>query len=464
MRILLIQPSQERTRGFQRMACLEPLGLEMIAGVLAPRHEVLLLDLRLEADRLSSALMDFRPALVGISANFTTDLYQALSLAKVIKELAPKAYVIVGGHHASLSPADFRHRAVDAIVMGEGELATRELVECLAAGSDPAQVPGLMLNQPQGLRLTGPPSLVESLDVLPEPERSLTRNHRQAYHLALTGQMALMETARGCPYHCRFCAVWRFHRGKVRYKSPQRVVQELERLEEPNILFTDDNFLTNIPRVREIARIVRERGIRKHYQIQARSDAIVRHPEAIAQWQEIGLGGVFIGFEKPAQAELDAVDKQNSVENNEKALDILRRQGIEPTASFIVDPDYGHREFAALRAYVRRLKLRWPTFSVLTPLPGTVLFEEMKERLVTTNYELYDLLHAVLPTRLPLAEFYRELAGLWRGAYPPWKQKLAWLYFSLRYLLYQSSRCVCWQEVLAEGNRLIEAAAYQESI
>jgi radical SAM superfamily enzyme YgiQ (UPF0313 family) len=462
MRVLLVQPNQERTRGFQRMACLEPLGLEMIAGALSPRHEVGLVDLRLEPNRLAATLADFRPDVVGISANFSTDIYQAVGVAEAVRELAPEAYVIVGGHHPSLRPTDFYHAAVDAIVLGEGEVTARELADCLAAGGDPSQVPGLALNRPDGQWFTEERPLLENLDALPQPDRSLTAEHRRFYHLVLSRPVALVETARGCPYRCCFCAVWRFHRGGVRCKSAQRVVEELAQVEEPNVLFTDDNFLSDIHRSREIACLIRARGIRKHYQIQARSDAIARHPEVIAQWRDVGLGTVFIGFEKPAQAELEAVNKRNTIENNEKALAVLRRQGIEPTASFIVDPDYGQAEFTALRAYVRRLRLRWPTFTVLTPLPGTALFEEMKERLATANSELFDLLHAVVPTRLPLPEFYRELAALWRSAYPPWRQRLARLYFALRDLLSGGTRCACWRDVLAEISRLANAAAYQE--
>jgi len=462
MRILLVQPNQVHTRGYQRMACLEPLGLEMIAGALSPRHEVGLVDLRLEPNRLAAALTEFRPAVVGISANFTTDVYQALGAAEAIRELAPEAYVVMGGCHSSLQPVDFHHAAVDAIVLGEGEVTARELVECLAVGGDPRQVPGLALNRSDGQCFTGERPLLERLDGLPQPHRALSGEHRGLYHLVLTRPLALVETIRGCAYRCRFCAVWRFHRGGVRCKSPHRVLEELVQVEEPNVLFTDDNFLSDIPRAREIARLLRELGIRKRYQIQARSDAIARHPEVIAEWRDVGLEDVFIGFEKSVQAELEAVNKRNTVENNEKALAVLRRQGIEPTASFIVGPDYGQAEFAALRAYVRRLRLRWPTFTVLTPLPGTALFEEMKGRLATANFELFDLLHAVVPTRLPLPEFYGELAALWRSAYPPWRQRLARLYFALRDLLSGDATYACWRDMLAEISRLANAAAYQE--
>jgi radical SAM superfamily enzyme YgiQ (UPF0313 family) len=318
----------------------------------------------------------------------------------------------------------------------------------------------LVLNLPQGQHFTGQRSLLQNLDVLPHPHRSLTRHLRQHYHLFLRHPVAAMETTRGCPYRCSFCAVWRFYQEQVRFKSPQRVFEELEAIEEPSVLFTDDNFLANTQRAREIARLIQMRGIRKSYFMQARSDAIVRHPEVIANWRKVGLNGVFIGFEKPDQNGLDTLNKHNSVENNEQALEVLRQQGIEPNTSFIVDPDDDRDDFAALRSYMRHLKLRVPLFAILTPLPGTALFDEVKDRLTASDYRLFDLLHAVLPTRLPLAEFYQEFASLYREAYPLWKLNLVKLYIFLRGLWPRSSGPFFWQEMLAEIRRLMDVQAY----
>ncbi|MGQ9502114.1 MAG: B12-binding domain-containing radical SAM protein [Anaerolineae bacterium] len=463
MRVLLIQPKQNQGIGLERLDLIEPLGLEMIAGALQDGHEIALLDLRLQPEALSTMLADFRPQVVGISSTFTVKMYQTLHIAEIAKATDPQTFVVVGGHHPSLYPRDFQHPAVDAIVVGEGEVTTRELVDCLAAGGDPSRVPGLVLNRPEGQHFTGQRAPVHNLDVLPHPQRVLTRPYRLYYHLFTERPIAAMETTRGCPYQCNFCAVWRFYQGRVRFKSPQRVADELESIAEPKVFFTDDNFLANVRRSKEIARLIKERGIRKQYYVQARSDVIVRHPELITQWREVGLSGVFIGFEKPDQAGLDAVNKSNSVENNEKALTVLRQHGIEPDVSFIVDPDYDHADFAALRRYVRRLKLRLPFFAVLTPLPGTAFFDAVKDQLVTHNYELFDVLHAVLPTRLPLTEFYAEMARLYREAYPLWKLWLGKVYLALLDIWWRGPRPLSWRQLLDEVARVGEARAYLES-
>ncbi len=149
--------------------------------------------------------------------------------------------------------------------------------------------------------------------------------------------------------------------------------------------------------------------------------SIAHHPEVIAQWKKLGLENIFIGFEKPSQKGLESVNKHNSVENNDKSVSVLRAYGLEPVTSFIVNPDYTHEDFEVLKQYVRKLKLQQPSFSILTPLPGTPLYDDLKDDLIVRDYERWDLAHCVLPTTLPLQEFYREFTGLYRAAYPLWK-------------------------------------------
>jgi radical SAM superfamily enzyme YgiQ (UPF0313 family) len=430
MRVLLIQPDQKRSLGLHQIALIEPLGLEMLAGALKEGHEADILDLRMASKALEVSLANFKPELVGISSSFTVDIYATLRVAEAVKATNPQAFVFVGGHHPSLYPSDFKHPAVDAIVVGEGEITTRELVDCLAEDMDIAKVPGLVLNWPDGQQATGPRSLIRHLDDLPYPERLLTRSYGRAYSIGLSGPVAAVETARGCPFQCNFCSVWRFYQGRMRFKTAERVVRELEEVEEAAILFTDDNFLVSVPRALEIARLIEERGVRKHYIMQARSDAIARHPEVIERWANIGLTDVFIGFEKANQSELNAVNKHNSVENNERALAVLRECGLEPLVSFIIHPDYTREDFSSLKAYVQRLNLVQAMYSILTPLPGTALFDELRDQLITRNYELWDLTHAVLPTRLPIREFYEEFADLFRLTYPRWKVMLGRLYLA----------------------------------
>lgn len=416
MKVLLVQPPQFGTPGFTKIALVEPLGLEMVAGALVPDHEVRIHDMRVDG-KLEKVLASFKPDAVGISCCFTIDVYRACSIAKTAKDNGAP-FVFVGGLHASLNPPDFEDAAIDCIAVGEGEFVSRDLIGALEGGRSLNEVAGLVLNTEEGQVFTGPRQPVKSMDELPFPARSVlpqTRRHR--YFFNFWKPLATIETARGCPHRCNFCSVWTFFEGRCRTKSPQRVVEELSRLKEKYVLITDDNFLLSVKRAREIADLLNAHGIRKRYSFQARSDTIVKHPEILEQWRNIGLSHVFIGFESLDQEELKAVNKKNSVETNEKALKIVQGLGISVTSAFIVNPDYGPREFERLRNYIRSRHISVPQFTVLTPLPGTDLFKEIEAKILTKNYELYDFLHSVLPTRLDPGEFYKEFASLYKAAY-----------------------------------------------
>lgn len=419
MKILLIQPAQERGLGFRRLAVVEPLGLELIAGSL-PDHEVRILDLRLESD-LNAVLNDFQPAFCGINCSFTIDVYQTQEIAGAIKAWRREVPVFIGGHHASLSPEDFFRPSIDGVVIGEGERTIRDVLKAYEAGTGWSHIPGLSLNEPSGPRLTPERSLMANLDELPIPERGLTARYRNHYYLGFQKPFCLMETARGCPYRCDFCSVWKFFRGKCRMKTPERVLEEVHTIREKFVFLADDNFLLSVPRAKQIAQRIIDEGVRKRFTFQARSDSIVKHPEVIPLLRRAGFWKVFIGFEKIDEEAMGELNKHNSVQNNEEALKILRAHGMEVIAAFIIDPSFQVSDFRRLRQYILDRKLYSPSLTILTPLPGTELFARVKEKLVTTNYELFDYVHAVLPTRLKLADFYQEFTELYKTGYA-WSQ------------------------------------------
>lgn len=419
MKILLIQPAQERGLGFRRLAVVEPLGLESIAGVLSS-HEIKILDLRLE-NHLLQTLQSFQPDFCGINCSFTIDVYQTLEIAATIKSWNRELPVFVGGHHASLSPADFYSPHIRGVVIGEGEKAIADLVQAWDTGRDFREIPGLALNEPSGLYFTPERPLHKNLDEFPIPARHLTNHYRKHYYLGFQKPFSIMETARGCPYDCDFCSVWKFFKGQCRMKTPQRVLEEVKTIPEKFIFLADDNFLLSIPRAKEIAELLIQNGIRKRFTFQGRSDAIVKNPEIVPLLKKAGFWKVFIGFEKIDQEELSQLNKHNSVQNNEEALKILRAHGMEVIAAFIIDPSFQVSDFRRLRQYILDRKLYSPSLTILTPLPGTELFARVKEKLITRNYELFDYVHAVLPTKLQLADFYREFTDLYKAGYA-WSQ------------------------------------------
>lgn len=420
MRVLLVQPQQGTSFGISKIVTTEPLGLESIASpMLLDGHDVRIIDLKVEKpSRLDEELKKFSPEVVGTSCSFTTDVYPTIEVAKHVKGFNKKIFVFIGGHHASLLPSDLLVQSVDAIGIGEGEITGKELINQLQRGEDPSEVKGVMTHAHRGGEGFTPRGLAKDINSFPPPARHLTKKLRNSYHMAFDGPMAALESSRGCPFDCNFCSVWVFFDRKARVKAPEKAMEEIAGIEEKEIFLTDDIAFVNRKESEELALLLKENGIKKWYTCETRADLIVRNKDLLKLWREVGLKTVFVGIEKIDDDGLKSVNKRLKATTNDKALDMLTSLGIRPIATFIVDPMFTEEQFDRLKEYAIVNNLIAPTYTILTPLPGTEVYDERKHELITKNYLMYDLLHAILPTGLPLERFYERYADLYNSGHP----------------------------------------------
>ncbi|HEX3067513.1 MAG TPA: cobalamin-dependent protein [Thermoanaerobaculia bacterium] len=404
--------------GLEMITFVEPLGLECIAGGLeAEGHTCQIVDMRIDGIEKGLAKMKaFAPEIVGLQCNFTTERFRALRLAKMVRTALPEALIVLGGHDASRDPNWFVKPVIDVVVVGDGEEVMTPLVAAWQKNKDLKNVAGLLINAPSGPIRTAAAPARPNIDELPFPARHLIKEYASEYYINFRRPLALLETARGCPFKCNFCSVWKFHESTFREKSPARVVKEIEQIEAPNIFITDDIFWMNVKRGRELGQALIASGIKKHYTIQTRSDIICKFPQLIEQWKGCGRMTVFLGLEKVDDAGLKSVNKRNTADHNNQAIKILQDLGVGYTPNFIIDPTWEKADFDRLKRWIDETGAYNSGFSVLTPLPGTDLWDEVEGQVNTRDWELYDIAHTVLPTKLPLEEFYREYAGLWQHA------------------------------------------------
>lgn len=416
MKVAFIKPPVGGILGLEMLTFVEPLGPICVAAALEEAgHECAVFDLRIDGEEEGlAACREFAPQVVGLQCNFTTERYRAVRLARRVRQLLPEAFVVVGGHDASREPGWFLDPAIDAAAVGDGEEVMPPLVDALERGRGVDACPGLYLPRDGAMTPTAPPPARRALDEYPLPARHLIERYAPHYYINFRKPLALMETARGCPFKCNFCSVWKFHESTFREKSPQRVVRELEQIEAPNVFITDDIFWLDVRRGEELARAIQAAGIRKYFTVQTRTDIICKFPHLVEMWKGCGDLAIFLGLEAVTDEGLDRVNKKNSMENNRRALELLKDLGVGYTPNFIVDPAWDREDFARLRDWISETGAYNSGFSVLTPLPGTDLWDEAKNRTTTDNWEMYDIIHAVLPTKLPLEEFYEEYARLWR--------------------------------------------------
>ncbi len=416
MNVLLIYPPSANPL-LDQVYMHEPLALEYLgAGLKEDGHEVEILDARIDGN-IEEAFHRFRPDIVGLTA-FTSHVGFVKTIAENLKRHKPDLLLVIGGHHATVSPHDFNLSVMDLVVVGEGVQALREIARCAEAGEDFASISGLGLVRPETEMLLTEARPYTPLDELPLPDRSLTRHYRKNYFSEWLQPLASIRTSLGCTSRCNFCALWPITDGKYLRRSVTSVVEELKTIEEENVFFCDDESMCDVRRMDALADAIEKAGIRKNYFLYARADTVVANPELFVKWRKIGLIQVFVGMESFSDERLGNLHKEISVTQQQETVRILHDLGLTVYANFMVDTDFTEEDFARLTAHVRQLELRHVGFSVLTPLPGTELYRQRRHELVTENPELYDMVHAVLPTRMPLPEFYRHMLDLYTKSLP----------------------------------------------
>lgn len=421
MKILLINPPNsgrsipEERFGLTAIKAIfrgEPLALETLAGNLYD-HEVQILDLKVTPDDLERDLDRFAPDLVGITG-VTCEANAVLAIARQVKSRSTPR-VVVGGHHASADPAFFNRPEIDYVVAGLGKASFRALVQALAAEDPGRPVPGVGKTAPGGA-LTIPPRRYTHADLVDEraPRYDLVAHHRDAYVMGGLGMaVGFVATAFGCTHRCAFCSIPNLTGGRYLNHSSDAVLRDIRLLEGIDLIrFVDANTFGNRQLAEELAHRLIDAGIQKKIVADVRSDTILKHPELIRLWRDAGLSTVVIGFEEITDARLAQFNKRNSVQTNLAAMSILKELGIMVIGDFIISPDYGDEDFERLAAFVAATPIHLPMPSILTPIPGTPLYERMRPQICIHDLDYYTFTNAVVPTRMETRRFYETYAEL----------------------------------------------------
>jgi radical SAM superfamily enzyme YgiQ (UPF0313 family) len=189
----------------------------------------------------------------------------------------------------------------------------------------------------------------------------------------------------------------------------------LEQIEAEEVYIVDDIFLINPKRLSNIAQLLRNKGIRKKFLVYGRADFVAKNEEIIKQWAELGLTAVIVGLEATTDKELESLGKECTVDYNRRAIEVLRKHGVDTYGSLITQPDYMPDDFTRLQTFIEQNDLYYLNISPLTPMPGTPVWKYYEGKITVSRkaHGLWDLCHCVLPTRMPLKQYYRCLLRLY---------------------------------------------------
>ncbi|MER7670427.1 radical SAM protein [Kitasatospora sp. NPDC096128] len=412
MRILLVWPRNERAVLSDELSCCEPLPLEYLAGALRGHHDVTIHDLRLDPPLAEYAAANEPPDLVGVAVPYTTNVPVSRQVTHEVKRLWPDVPVVLGGHHVTVSSEWMDGFAADYVVAGEGADPLLTLIGHLERGTRVEPVTGLApYDTRTALRRTVKPEPA-TLNSLPRPDRSLLARHRGSYFHSIYNPVALVRFSAGCPFQCHFCSLWRITDRRYLVKEAERVVGEIQDIEQRNLYVVDDEAFIQPGRMLELADAIDQAELDRRYHMYVRTDTALRRPDVITRWAEIGLDSVLVGAESMTDDELSGYHKGTSARQTREALDLFHALGVKVRANFIVNPSWDEADFDRLTRTVEELGVDMPSFSVLTPLPGTDLYDEVRDQLIDDNPELFDCYHTLFPTRLAPERFYERLSRL----------------------------------------------------
>lgn len=416
MHVLLLRPVPGNERfGLGPFFRIEPLGMEYIAAALeAGGHTVTLADLRFSKS-LDHQLRT-RPGLVGIAAMHALETDDVLALARRVRWLAPEVPIIIGGHTAAAYPHPFLVDPVAAVVQDDGERAVPRIAAALQAGRPLQDVPGLLVRQRSGEAYeTGTDPINFSLDDVALPARHHVASWRRHYACLAHRPAWLIETARGCPFRCSFCSIWQLHARSVRERSIESVCRDFATSGD-HVFVADDLFWYHGSRSLALARELRRRGVKKRWiLVQSRVDLVARNAELLEAWRPLAKDfDIFFGLEAATNEGLNGLKKDATVDQTGQGVEVARSLGYGVTGNFVIDPAWHEADFENLWSFVERYQLFQAGFTILTPLPGTAYFEEMRPRLQSKPWAHFDMHHLLWEPALGPEKFFELYCETWR--------------------------------------------------
>ncbi len=400
MKVLLINPPIKNliTTNIPKVVDLErgynpPLGLLYLASYARKytNHEIEVLDTVVEElnyYEIERRIREIKPDVVGVQAMSFT-LIDALLCARIVKRIEKHIPIVFGGPHPTIFPQEtINLKEVDYVVVGEGEVTFKELLENIDSPKRLKEVKGLVYKEKGEIIDTGSREFIENLDNIPFPARELTPYKKYYSLIAKRTPITTMFTSRGCPYRCIFCDRPQLGK-KFRAQSAENVVDEMEeclRLGIKEILIYDDTFTVNRQRVLDICKEILRRSLKIGWDIRARVDNV--DEEMLKRLKKAGCERIHYGVEASSQRILDILRKGITLRQVKDAFGLTKKAGISTLAYFMFgSPKETEEEIRNSIKLAKELRPDFVHFSITTPFPATDLYRlGLKEGILERNY------------------------------------------------------------------------------
>jgi anaerobic magnesium-protoporphyrin IX monomethyl ester cyclase len=365
--------------------------------------------------------IDYLPVTGAIS---TATVPDALKIMNIAKEVNPSIVTLLGGPHPTFMFEEIladRANRVDYILKGEPEQTLKELLAAIPKGSAKS-VKGIAYRE-AGEVVSNPnqPHIVD-LDSL-HPAWHLLDWDDYQYLVEPYGRMASILTSRGCDMECAFCSQRMFWREDWRCRKPEKVVQEIIHLiDSYQIRFFTliDAYPTkHRERWELLLDLLIEKQLGVHLLIETRVEDIMRDADILHKYREAGIIHVYLGAESADHDVLKSLNKGTTLEQNKQALDLLREAQIITEASFMIG--FPNETWDSIQSTIDAAIYLNPdiaVFPVVTPMPFTPIFNDMKDRIRVWDYSKYNLVTPIVePFDMTMEEITQALGKCYMSFY-----------------------------------------------
>lgn len=408
MKVLFVNPPQTASKYKFMGVIAPPLGIAYMAGVLQENNiDVEILDASAEDmdfKDVEKELLKRKPDLVALTA-LTPTIGRALETAQVVKETLPDSIVVMGGYHPTFNFIEtLEDENVDIVIKGEGEYIMLNLVQALENQSSLHDVKGIVFEDKNSKEIVVNPEapLIQDLDELPFPALNLLPMKKYRL-LDMDTHMTTMITTRGCPMQCSFCSSAAMHGKKIRERSVENIVDEIEYLNTnydiDTIAFMDDTFTLKKRKVMAICDEILKRNIEIMWGCTSRVDTL--DEKLLKKMKEAGCITIFIGVESADQQQLDNMCKNTTIAKIENAFKIAHKLKIRTIASVALGMPGDTKEIMNKTVkFVHKLKPNYAIYSLATPYPGTRFYKEAFEKnlIKIKDWSKYTLITPILET------------------------------------------------------------------
>ena len=378
MKILLVSPVKDTSKKTVEMVKFPMISLLCIAAATPEKHEVSIIE-----EETETLDFDVECDLVGITC-MTATAPRAYIIASEFRKRGKT--VVMGGIHPTVLPYEAKNFC-DCVVTGEAEPVWEKLLDDFENGR---------------LRDFYDGGAAEKIDEYPLPKRELIKPG------AVLGIEPIV-TSRGCPYSCEFCIVWKFFGRKIRHVSVDNVIKDIQNSRTSRFMFLDDNIVGDPVYAKSLFLALKDMDIKWVGQA---SISFSKNEELLKLAHDSGCKGLFFGVESVSEEKIKRMSK--SLKNQQETIDAIKRimaNGIYFHASLVFGFDDDDLSvFDETLEFLYKTKIPSATFNILTPYPGTDLYEKFKaqDRLITENWEFYD--HCTVtyrPEKMTIDELYK---------------------------------------------------------